>query len=82
MAEYIDVQAAIDEIYKRCAGEHWEDILKSLEPAKVRPIIYCHECKWFYVGEDQKCCINHKGVVVTDEDGFCHHAELRVDEEE
>ena len=46
-----------------------------------RKIVYCHECKWFYVGEDQKCCTNHKGVVVTDENGFCHHAELREDEE-
>lgn len=39
MAEYIDIQVAIDEIYKRCAGEHWEDILRSLEPAKVRPVV-------------------------------------------
>lgn len=40
-------------------------------------VVRCKDCRYFYDGYDEKCCINHRGVVVTDENGFCHHAERR-----
>ena len=42
-------------------------------------VVRCKDCRYFYDGYDEKCCINHRGVVVTDENGFCHHAERRLD---
>ena len=42
-------------------------------------LVRCRDCRHFHNGYDEKCCINHKGVVVTDENGFCHHAEMRAD---
>lgn len=56
--EYIEKQATIDEVYARCAGEHWEDIVRSLPPADVRPVVrgrwelaedgwYCTACKLY-----------------------------------
>lgn len=48
-------------------------------PADVVEVVRCKDCRYFHNGYDEKCCINHKGVVVTDENGFCHHAERRAD---
>lgn len=48
---------------------------------KQAKIVHCRDCRWFYNGYDQKCCTTHRGVVVTDENGFCHHAEPKGDEE-
>lgn len=48
----------------------------------VQRLVRCKECRFFYDGPDQKCCINHKGVVVTDENGFCHHAERKGEDGE
>lgn len=45
----------------------------TIPASDVRPVVLCRDCKYFYNGRDQKCCINHAGVVLTDEDGFCHH---------
>lgn len=45
----------------------------------VVEVVRCKDCRYFHNGYGEKYCINHKGVVVTDENGFCHHAERRVD---
>lgn len=45
---------------------------------KVSKLVRCKDCRFFHNEYDEKCCINHKGVAVTDENGFCHHAERRA----
>lgn len=52
---------------------------KDIKPVDVVEVVRCKDCRYFHNGYDEKCCINHKGVVVTDENGFCHHAERRAD---
>lgn len=47
--------------------------------ADVVEVVRCKDCRFFHNGYDEKCCINHKGVVATDENGFCHHAERKAD---
>lgn len=54
--------------------------LKRFPAADVVEVVRCKDCRYFHNGYDEKCCINHKGVVVTDENGFCHHAERRADD--
>lgn len=55
-------------------------LVRELVPAAdVVEVVRCKDCRYFHNGYDEKCCINHKGVVVTDENGFCHHAERRAD---
>ena len=39
MDECIEREVAIEAIYERCTGEHWEDILRSIPPADVRPVV-------------------------------------------
>lgn len=53
--------------------------IEDIPPADVVEVVRCKDCRYFHNGYDEKCCINHKGVVVTDENGFCHHAERRAD---
>lgn len=66
MAEYIEKKAAIDAIYKRRAWEYWEDILMSLPPADVRPVVrgrwedcssgwMCSNCSWTQIRESHYC---------------------------
>lgn len=60
-------------------GKHWDghtedDVTRLLSLPEVRPVVYCRDCRWFYDGLGMKCCANHKGLVITDENGFCHHA--------
>lgn len=56
-------------------------LVRELVPAAdVVEVVRCKDCRYFHNGYDEKCCINHKGVVVTDENGFCHHAERRADD--
>lgn len=52
----------------------------AIPAADVVEVVRCKDCRYFHNGYDEKCCINHKGVVVTDENGFCHHAERRADD--
>lgn len=68
---------------QRCENEH----NRSYKYYGKRGIGVCDEWSDFSAfrewalnnGYDEKCCINHKGVVATDENGFCHHAERRAD---
>lgn len=53
--------------------------IEELPAADVVEVVRCKDCRYFYDGYDEKCCINHRGVVATDENGFCHHAERRAD---
>ena len=46
---------------------------------KIAELVRCKDYRFFHNGYDEKCCINHKGVVATDENGFCHHAKRRSD---
>ena len=46
----------------------------------IQRLVRCRECRYFHNGYDEKCCINHSGVVVTDENGFCHHGKRRDDD--
>lgn len=39
MKDYIEREAAIKSVYERCSGEHWEDILRSLPVADVKPVV-------------------------------------------
>lgn len=54
--------------------------LHDVPAADVVEVVRCKDCRYFYNGHDEMCCINHKGVVVTNENGFCHHAKRREDE--
>lgn len=47
--------------------------------ADVVEVVRCRDCRYFYNGS-MRCCTNHFGVVLTDENGFCHHAKRREDE--
>lgn len=47
--------------------------------ADVVEVVRCKGCRYFYNGS-MKCCTNHAGVVLTDENGFCHHAKRIKDE--
>ena len=85
MAEYIEREAAIKEIY-RFDGYLDDDMiwrlhyaLREIPAADVVEVVRCKDCRYLHNGYDEKCCINHKGVVATDENGFCHHAERRAD---
>lgn len=55
------------------------EYLDEVPAADVVEVVRCKDCRYFHNGYDEKCCINHKGVVATDENGFCHHAERRAD---
>lgn len=83
MAEYIEREAAIKEIY-RFDGYLDDDMiwrlhyaLRKIPVADVVEVVRCKDCRYLHNGYDEKCCINHKGVVATDENGFCHHAKRR-----
>jgi len=55
-------------------------LVRELVPAAdVVDVVRCKDCRYFYNGYDEKCCVSHRGVVVTDENGFCHHAKRRAD---
>lgn len=56
-----------------------EEVMKLYEKDDVAEVVRCRDCRFFHNGYDETCCINHKGVVVTDEFGFCHHAKRRAD---
>ena len=60
-------------------GKHWDghtedDVTRLLSLPEMRPVVLCRDCTWFYDGTNRKCCTSHMGVVITDENGFCHHA--------
>lgn len=81
MTDYISREDAIEAIYAKCSGEHWEDILRSIPPADVRPVVRCGECKH---------CVEHYDTdgnapywvckewdSGTDYDGYCYHGEKK-----
>lgn len=51
--------------------------LKRLPAADAVDVVRCKDCRYFYNNPDEMCCINHRGVVKTDENGYCHHAERK-----
>lgn len=61
------------------AEKEYIDAIKAIPAADVVEVVRCKECRYFY-GWPMKCCMNHGGVVLTDENGFCHHAKRREDE--
>lgn len=54
-------------------------LCKKIDNGTLVEVVRCKECRYFY-GGPMKCCMNHVGVVLTDENGFCHHAKRREDE--
>lgn len=83
MKEYIEREAARD-LMERALEDDWEiqyadDRLDEIPAADVVEVVRCRDCRYFYNGF-MKCCTNHFGVVLTDENGFCHHAKRREDE--
>ncbi len=38
-------------------------------------VLTCRGCRFFRETDGVKYCINHRGLAVTDENGFCHHCE-------
>lgn len=81
--EYIERDAAKKEFLHAPMTED-EKILvirriNSVPAADVVEVVRCKEFRYFY-GGPMKCCMNHVGVVLTDENGFCHHAKRREDE--
>lgn len=40
-------------------------------------VVRCKDCRYFYNDPTEMCCINHRGVFKTDENGYCHHAERK-----
>lgn len=89
MADFISREAAKQIICEACerpgCPELWRyscdrtDRLNAIPAADVVEVVRCKDCRYLHNGYDEKCCINHKGVVATDENGFCHHAERRAD---
>lgn len=89
MKEYIEREAAIFdlEIYEKqvikneyaLAIAGCRSHIRDIPAADVVEVVRCKECRYFYNGST-KCCTNHVGVVLTDENGFCHHAKRREDE--
>ena len=85
MPKYIDQEKLLYDI----RGQHpddalhypswYEEMVKRQPAVKVLEPIRCKDCKYFYVWHDQKCCISNVGVVLTDENGFCHHAKRKDD---
>ena len=83
MSEYIDKDVLLHDI----RGQHpddalhypswYEGLVKKQPAVVVLEPIRCKDCKYFYDGYDQKCCISHVGLVLTDENGYCHHAKRR-----
>ncbi len=61
------------------AASNGLDIVAHAE--KVSEFVRCRDCHYFYNGNDEKYCINHRGLVVTDKNGFCCHAKRRDDHE-
>ena len=55
-------------------------ILESIKEDESIEIIRCRDCRYFHNGYDEKCCINHRGVVLTDENGFCHHGKEWIED--
>lgn len=87
MKEYIEREALIKEgwllqrtVYGNGSATIESKQLKAIPAADVVEVVRCKDCRYFYNGHDEMCCINHKGVVVTNENGFCHHAKRREDE--
>ncbi len=56
------------------------EYLDEVPAADVADVVRCKDCRFFHNGYDEKCCTNHKGVVVADENGFCHHAKRRCED--
>ncbi len=90
VTDYISREAAWNGIYNcptktDADGYIWvrtKDVAHMIDDvpaADVVEVVRCKDCRYFYNGYDEKCCISHRGVVVTDENGFCHHAERRSD---
>ena len=49
---------------------------------KVSELVRCRDCRYFYNGHDEngdneKCCTSHRGLVATDENGFCCRAKKK-----
>lgn len=44
---------------------------------KVSELVRCRDCRYFYNGLDEKCCTSHRGLVATDENGFCCRAKKK-----
>lgn len=88
--EYITKESALacfSDWIDRYGHEHTADEMieyqriEELPAADVVEVVRCKECRFFHNGFDERCCINHKGVVVTDENGYCHHGVRRkIDE--
>jgi len=83
MKEYIEKDAARD-LMERALEDDWEiqyanDRLRDIPAADVVEVVRCKGCRYFYNGS-MKCCTNHAGVVLTDKNGFCHHAKRIEDE--
>lgn len=79
------ITALINESGKYTAYESGADdacyiVEHDIAAADVVEVVRCKDCRYFHNGYDEKCCINHKGVVATNENGFCHHAERRADD--
>ena len=55
--------------------------VQDIPAADVVEVVRCRDCRYFYDGPDEKCCINHSGVVLTDENGYCHYGKKRTDDE-
>ena len=85
VTDYISREAAyktLTEYYHHSSGvQHTvlREALNRVPTADVVEVVRCKDCRYFHNGYDEKCCINHKGVVATDDNGFCHHAERRAD---
>ena len=85
MADYISREAAIETLsefyHHKSEIQHiaLREALNRVPTADVVEVVRCKDCRYLHNGYDEKCCINHKGVVATDENGFCHHAERSAD---
>ena len=85
MADFISRETAIETLsefyHHKSEIQHiaLREALNRVPSADVVEVVRCKDCRYFHNGYDEKCCINHKGVVATDENGFCHHAERRAD---
>lgn len=85
MDDFIRREAAIETLsefyHHKSEIQHiaLREALNRVPTADVVEVVRCKDCRYFHNGYDEKCCINHKGVVATDENGFCHHAERRAD---
>lgn len=57
------------------AASNGPDIVAHAE--KVSELVRCRDCRYFYNGNDEKCCTSHRGLVAIDENGFCCRAKRR-----